>query len=328
MDTLFSLIEPLQSFLFQQVVLPLLYGTGFMSYAEDGYTATGYFLLGILQIAVAYALLRPLEAWRPVERWTDRRLVRADVIYTWLRRSGALPLLFFVLLQPLLSPLDQALRGAGYLPPNLERLAPGVTNQPLIALMVYLVVIDFFEYWRHRMQHRFAWWWALHSTHHSQRQMSLWTDDRNHLLDSLIESLWFALLALIIGIPPAQFVAAVLTTNFVESLAHANVRLNFGPIGDRILVSPSYHRVHHAIGLGHEGPARGCNFATLFPAWDSLFGTAEYRPLYLPTGVRDRHAGADYGTGFWSQQTTGVRRLLQTFTRSRSTAGRQASTGE
>ena len=100
MDTLFSLIEPLQSLVFQQVVLPLLYRTGFMSYAEDGYTATGYFLLGIFQIAVVYALLRPLEAWRPVERWTDRRLVRADVIYTWLRRSGTLPLLLFILLRP------------------------------------------------------------------------------------------------------------------------------------------------------------------------------------------------------------------------------------
>ena len=190
------------------------------------------------------------------------------------------------------------------------------------------MVIDFFEYWRHRLQHGFAWWWALHSTHHSQRQMTLWTDDRNHLLDSLIESLWFALLALVIGIPPAQFVAAVLITNFVESLSHANLRLSFGPVGNRVLVSPSYHRVHHAIGLGHEGPARGCNFATLFPVWDSLFGTAEHRPLYLPTGVRDQLTGADYGSGFWSQQISGIRRLLLAITDTRSASGRPASTAK
>ncbi len=314
MDTVFAWINPIQSFLFEQAVLPLLYQFGFMSYAEDAYTATGYFVLGVLQIGAVYMLLRPLESWRPVERWTDRRLVRTDIIYTWLERSGALPLGLFLLLQPLLAPLEQGLREAGYLPPNLERLVPGVTDQPLTALLIYLIVIDFFEYWRHRLQHRLAWWWALHSTHHSQRQMSLWTDDRNHLLDSLIEAIWFALLALVIGIPPAQFVAAVLIANFVESLSHTNLRLSFGTVGDRLLVSPSYHRVHHAIGLGHEGPARGCNFATLFPVWDSLFGTAEYQPLFPPTGIRDQLDGADYGAGFWSQQVAGIRRLVRAIT--------------
>lgn len=114
---------------------------------------------------------------------------------------------------------------------------------------------------------------------------------------SLIDSLWFAPLALVIGIPPAQFVAAVLITNFVESLAHANVHLSFGTIGNRPLVSSSYHQVHHAIGIGHEGPARGCNFATQFPVWDSLFGSAEYRPLYPPTGVRDQLTGAHLWVG-------------------------------
>lgn len=311
MDTLFRLIEPVQSYLFQQVVLPLLYHAGFMSYADNGYTATGIFVLGLVQIALVYALLRPLEAWRPVERWSSRRPVRPDVIYTWLRRSGALPLVFFVLLQPLIIELDRALRSVGYLPPNLEQLAPGITDQPVVALAIYLVVIDFFEYWRHRLQHRLRWWWALHSTHHSQRQLSLWADDRNHLLDSLIKALWFALLAITIGIPPAQFVMVVLITNFIESLSHANLRLSFGAVGNRLLVSPAYHRVHHGIGIGHEGPAGGCNFATLFPAWDVLFRTAELRALYPPTGIRDQLDGVDYGEGFWSQQLTGVRRLYR-----------------
>lgn len=308
MDVLFELIEPVQSFLFEQAVLPVLYQAGFMSYAEDAYLATGLFILGLVQIGGVYALVRPLEAWVPVERWRDRRAVRADILYTWLERTGLLSLAFFLLLQPLLNPLEQMLRAAGYLPPNLEELIPSA-GAPLAVLALYIVMIDFFEYWRHRLQHRFAWWWALHSIHHSQRQMSLWTDDRNHLLDSLIEALWLALLAFVIGIPPALFVLALFLVGFAESLSHANVRFGFGTLGNRLIVSPHYHRLHHGIGVGHEGAAGGCNFATLFPVWDILFGTANFSPTYPATGIRDQLTGADYGERFWQQQVQGMRRF-------------------
>ena len=75
-------------------------------------------------------------------------------------------------------------------------------------------------------------------------------------------------------------------------------------------MSPSFHRRHHAIGFGHEGTARGCNFAVLFPVWDVVFGTADFRPGFLPTGIRDQLAGRDYGRGFWAQQWFGLRRLF------------------
>ena len=309
MDMLRAILDPIQGGLFEALVLPALHYLGFMAYADDAYDATGHLVLAVVELGLLYALLRPLEAWRPVERWADRRGVRADVIYTLLERSGALPLLFFVLLQPLLGPTEIALRAAGYLPPNLEDWLPGLASQPLATFLVYLVIIDFFEYWRHRLQHQFNWWWALHATHHSQRYMSFWADDRNHVLDSLIEALWLSLLALAIGIAPAQFVAIVLVMRLVENLSHANVRLSFGALGDRLLVSPRYHRIHHGIGIGHEGRARGCNFATLFPAWDVLFGTANFAPLYPATGIRDQLTGADYGTGFLDQQWSGFKRL-------------------
>lgn len=309
MDTLRALLDPIQGGLFEALVLPALHYLGFMAYADDAYDATGHLVLALVELGLLYALLRPLEAWRPVEQWAHRREVRADVVYTLLERIGALPLLFFIVLQPLLGPLEIALRAAGYLPPNLEDWLPGLAGQPLATFVVYLVIIDFFEYWRHRLQHQFSWWWALHATHHSQRYMSFWADDRNHVLDSLIEALWLALLALAIGIAPAQFVAIVLFMRFVENLSHANVRMSFGAVGDRLLVSPRYHRIHHGMGVGHEGRARGCNFATLFPVWDLLFGTANLAPLYPATGIRDQLEGADYGAGFLDQQWHGFRRL-------------------
>lgn len=311
MEALFQLIEPVQSWLFENVVQPFFFHTGFMSYIEDAYAATGDFLLALAEIGLLYAILRPLEAWRPAETWSDRRGVRADVIYTFLYKTGALPLLFFFILTVPLGEVDTALREIGYVPPNLEEWIPWLGQHPLAALLGYIVIIDFFEYWRHRLQHRFNWWWALHAVHHSQRSMSFWTDDRNHVVDGLIEALWLALLAQLIGVSGSQFVSIVFVFTLFESLSHANVRLNFGAIGERVVVSPLFHRVHHGIGVGHEGHgrARGCNFATLFPVWDVLFGTANFTREIPPTGIRDQLEGVDYGDGFVDQQIKALTRL-------------------
>jgi sterol desaturase/sphingolipid hydroxylase (fatty acid hydroxylase superfamily) len=311
MDWLYRVVEPAQSWLFEQLVLPGLYYGGFMSYAEDAYEATGDFVLAAAEIALIYLLLRPLEAWRPVEYWEHRRGVRVDVIYTFLYKTGALSFVFFLLLALPLGELDIALRAAGYVPPNLEEWIPWLGAYPAAAFLAYVVIIDFAEYWRHRLQHRLRWWWALHALHHSQRTMSFWADDRNHVLDGLIESLWLALVAQLIGVPSGQFVLIVMLFRLAESLSHANLRLGFGALGNRLLVGPRYHRIHHGIGVGHEGRAGGCNFATLFPVWDILFGTANFDRHYPPTGIRDQLDGADYGEGFWRQQRLGLRRMWQ-----------------
>ncbi len=310
-DRLTAPLDAAQGWLFSTLVQPAMHALGLMAYAEDAFGATAVFVYGVAEIALLYALLRPLEAWRPVEAWPDRRGTRIDVLYTWLARLGVLPLLFFVILLPIDYAIQSWLRSRDLIPPNLEDLAPWLASAPLASFLIYLVVIDFAEYWRHRLQHRLEWWWALHALHHSQRTMSFWTDNRNHLLDDLLNAMWIAALALAIGVPPAQFVGIVVLTRLVENLSHANVRLSFGRIGERLIVCPRYHRMHHAIGTGHEGAARGCNFAVLFPLWDILFGTANFEIAYPPTGIRDQLAGRDYGDGFWRQQWLGLQRMAR-----------------
>ena len=302
--------------IFQTVVEPTLYALGQGGILEQAYDGTEFFLLGAIQIAVVYALLRPLEAWLPAERWADRRAVRVDVLYTLLHRLGLFSLVLFFVLDPLFDELSATLRLEGFSTFNLDDVWPGVTSIPLVAFCCYLVVLDFANYWIHRLQHRWHWWWGLHSLHHSQQQMSLWADDRNHLLDDLLRDALFACLAVAIGVQPGQFVLLLLATRCLESLQHANVRLSFGGVGEWLLVSPRFHRRHHAIGDGHEGAYRGCNFAVLFPIWDRLFGTANREVGYPATGIRDQlpdtPGGArDYGGGFWAQQWLGLRRMVR-----------------
>ncbi|HYB42892.1 MAG TPA: sterol desaturase family protein [Candidatus Methylomirabilis sp.] len=310
MDWFVRLVVIGQSAVFDRTIFPLLQGLGLARLDGDAYVATGWLVIGLAQIALVWLLLRPLEAWRPVETWTDRRAVRVDVLYTFLERLGLMSLLFFVALQPAVDWLEVTLRVAARVPYQLDDAVLGQRHHPMLAFVTYAVVLDLLEYARHRLQHRYAWWWALHSVHHSQRQLSFWADDRNHLVDSLLANLWRALAAIAIGVPGPQFALIVLLTRGIESLSHANTRLWFGRVGERLVVGPRFHRLHHAIGAGHEGPAGGCNFATLLPVWDLLFGTADFRRAALPTGIRDQLDGADYGRGFWAQQLRALGRLF------------------
>ena len=144
--------------------------------------------------------------------------------------------------------------------------------------------------------------------HHSQRQMSLWTDSRNHLLDDLIGGAWFALIALFIGVPPGHFIGLMVAIRIVENLSHVNARLSFGWLGERLLVSPRYHRWHHAVELPEGQQYRyGCNFAILFPIWDRLFGTQYHGAGLPPTGVHSPAlASPAHADHFWIQQKDGL----------------------
>ena len=309
MDSLIALWAQLHAALFESVVQPVVFRLGMVTWLESAFDATEIFMIGAFEIAVLAAVLGALEKWRPVEVWQDRRPVRVDVVYTLLVRLGVLPLAIFFLLLPVVDGLDGWLRMHDFIPPKLEDAVPGLLAHPFASFLAYLVVLDFVLYWVHRAQHAFGFWWALHAVHHSQREMTFWTDDRNHLLDMVITDLVLAIVALFIGVAPGQFVAIVAVTRAFESLAHANVRLAFGRVGERLLVSPRFHRVHHAIGLGHEGRPMGCNFAVLFPVWDHLFGTANTIREFPATGIRDQLHGRDYGEGFWRQQWLGLKRL-------------------
>ena len=293
--------------LFEHLIQPPFYALGLMAYAEDAYGFLDAFLLGALGIGLVWLICRPLEIWRPVEPVLDRRVVRTDILYTLLNRLGILPILAFVALLSV-QPLWQGfLTEQELLPPTLEALFPTLLDRPWLAFAAYVVVLDFAEYWRHRAQHGIRWWWSLHAVHHAQRQMTFWSDDRNHLLDDVIAALWFGAIALLIGVPPGQFPLIVLLLRCAESLSHANVRLDYGWLGERLLVSPRFHRLHH--GLLSAG-AMGKNYAVLLPVWDWVFGTADFnRASYPATGAPEEPEALATG-GWWRQQVVAARRML------------------
>jgi len=123
----------------------------------------------------------------------------------------------------------------------------------------------------------------------------------------MIAALWVGGIALLIGVPPGQFPLIVIVMRLTEALSHANVRLSFGRVGERLLVSPRFHRLHHGVlSAGEEGR----NFAVLFPLWDMVFRTGDFRRDVFPrTGDPEAPAALVEG-GWWRQQVVGTRRFL------------------
>lgn len=67
MDWWTSLFNSVQQWLFESVIQPVMFHLGMANLLEDGYDATGWLLVGLLQVLVIVVVIGPLERWRPVE---------------------------------------------------------------------------------------------------------------------------------------------------------------------------------------------------------------------------------------------------------------------
>jgi sterol desaturase/sphingolipid hydroxylase (fatty acid hydroxylase superfamily) len=89
------------------------------------------------------------------------------------------------------------------------------------------------------------------------------------------------------------------------------VRLSFGWFGERLLISPRFHRAHHGVLAAGD---RSCNYGAVLPWWDMIFGTADFARDYVRTG--DPSGAEALASGSWAQQQmAGLRRFLNAFGR-------------
>jgi sterol desaturase/sphingolipid hydroxylase (fatty acid hydroxylase superfamily) len=273
-----------------------------------------YFLITAVQVLIIACVFRPMESLWPIERWADRRITLIDRSYTLIKLFGVLPLFTYLVMSPLSTWLggsgsdDDA---AGLI--SVQGMVPWLGHHPVLLFLVYYAIYDLVYYLIHRLQHSIPWWWALHSLHHSQRQLSCWSNDRDHYLDDLLEALIVAAAALLIGVSPTDYALLVLSGELLQNLGHTNVRLRFGPIFEKVLVDPYYHRLHHMKVDPDRPQLHYCNFAFIFPLWDILFGTALFGEPARPTGVGDPMVDADNQRGIIGQQLMVLRRFWGAF---------------
>ena len=141
---------------------------------------------------------------------------------------------------------------------------PGWLLMPLT-----VVAMDGANWLAHYADHRLGPLWRFHALHHSQEELSVLTSFRAH---PLMHTTGFLLATVpVVALMPTRPIAPVLITIYVciGTLQHANLRWTFGPAG-RVLVSPAYHRLHHA------PDTQRVNLGVVLTIWDIMAGYARF----------------------------------------------------
>jgi len=150
---------------------------------------------------------------------------------------------------------------------------------PTMQIVALIFAFDYFSYWSHRIRHAVPWFWAFHSSHHSQKTLTAMTAFREHFLDETIFRIILFIPFQILGYSPllAARLWWDLITAWITGAQHSTLPWSYGPLG-RVFVSPRFHRIHHTI----DEELANRNFSGVFSFWDDLFGTAE-RKAPTPT---------------------------------------------
>lgn len=130
-----------------------------------------------------------------------------------------------------------------------------------------LLLYDFCYYWLHRMGHEVNVLWAAHVVHHQSEDYNLSTALRQTSSGALLGWIFYVPMALL-GYPLEVFVAVALIDLLYQFWVHTQ---QIGKLGwfDRVFVSPSNHRVHHAVNDVYLDK----NYGGILILWDRLFGT-------------------------------------------------------
>ena len=133
----------------------------------------------------------------------------------------------------------------------------------LFALLAY----DFCYYWQHRLGHEMNILWAAHVVHHSSEYYNLATALRQSSTGRFLGWIFYLPLALA-GVSPSVFFAVAVIDLLYQYWVHTELIGRLGWL-DRVLVTPSNHRVHH----GQNDYCIDKNYGGILILWDRLFGT-------------------------------------------------------
>jgi len=150
----------------------------------------------------------------------------------------------------------------------VDHLAVFQIETSWLLYVITFIGLDFAGYWSHRFEHEVNVLWNRHIIHHSSEEFNLACALRQNV--SAIMSIFFFLLIplAILGIP-MEVVAVVAPLHlFAQFWYHTRLIKRMGFL-EYIIVTPSHHRVHHAINDIYLDK----NYGQIFIFWDKLFGT-------------------------------------------------------
>ncbi|WP_299243635.1 sterol desaturase family protein [uncultured Aquimarina sp.] len=150
----------------------------------------------------------------------------------------------------------------------VDRIALIEIKSSFLIYFITFIGLDFVGYWSHRFNHTVNVFWNRHIIHHSSEEFNLACALRQNI--SAIVSIYFFLYIPIalMGIP-AEVVAFVAPIHFFAQFWYHTRLIDKMGVLEHIIVTPSHHRVHHAINDEYLDK----NYSEIFIFWDKLFGT-------------------------------------------------------
>ena len=141
--------------------------------------------------------------------------------------------------------------------------------EPLwLAVFVAFIVQDFTGYWMHRLNHRVNMFWNRHIIHHSSEEFNLSCALRQSISETFKFSAILMIPAALFGIPVKIFMILGPIHLFMQFWYHTRLIGKMG-ILEYIIVTPSHHRVHHAINSEYLDK----NYGQILIIWDKMFNT-------------------------------------------------------
>jgi len=159
----------------------------------------------------------------------------------------------------------------------LEALAlTEIENTWLVWVMAF-IAIDFAGYWNHRLSHKVNFFWNQHVIHHSSEEFNLACALRQSISNLLGYFPLLLIPAALLGIPNEVIAVLAPVHLFAQFWYHTQ---HIGKLGflEYIIVTPSQHRVHHAINPEYIDK----NLGQILCVWDRLFGTFQEELAAVP----------------------------------------------
>ena len=153
-------------------------------------------------------------------------------------------------------------------------------KHPFIYWPTLVIGIDFVFYWLHRLEHSVRLFWAVHVTHHSSSHFNLTVGFRSSVFQPLYRFVFFIPLAFL-GFKAIDIIILFSASQIWGILVHTEMVNKMGWL-EKILVTPSHHRVHHACNPRYLDK----NMGMFLIIWDKIFGTfqaelseKDYQPI-------------------------------------------------
>ncbi len=147
----------------------------------------------------------------------------------------------------------------------------------VLLYVIAFIGLDFAGYWIHRWSHVVNLFWNRHIIHHSSEEFNLSCALRQSVSDIVALFTFTYIPMALLGVPPKVIGVVAPLHLFAQFWYHTRLIGRMGWL-EHIIVTPSHHRVHHAINPEYMDR----NYGQIFIVWDKWFGTFQEEKTDVP----------------------------------------------